>query len=96
MAAYLTTPEASPYRAALDDASAVIDGFQSPHGLELLATVDWLRREAKTEMASGPMRAAIAAWPGPDGAAARKARIFTPEQVAIVMAHLVETDPISE
>ena len=96
VAAYLTTPEASPYRAALDHASAVIDGFQSPHGLELLATVDWLRREAKTEMAPGPMRAAIAAWPGPDGAAIRKARIFTPEQVAIVIAHLVETDPISE
>jgi O-acetyl-ADP-ribose deacetylase (regulator of RNase III) len=92
--AYLTTPEASPYRSALDHASAVIDGFQSPHGLELLATVDWLRRGAGTEMAAGPMQAAIAAWPGPDGAAARKARIFTPEQIDIAIAHLVHVDPL--
>ena len=95
VSAYLTTPEASPCRPALDHASAVIDGFQSPHGLELLATVDWLRRETATEMAVGPMRAAIAAWPGPDGAAARKARIFTPEQIAIAIAHLAHTDPIA-
>ena len=95
VSAYLTTPEASPYRPALDHASEVIDGFQSPHGLELLATVDWLRRETATEMAVGPMRAAIAAWPGPDGAAARTARIFTPEQIAIAIAHLAHTDPIA-
>jgi O-acetyl-ADP-ribose deacetylase (regulator of RNase III) len=94
VAAYLTTPEASPYRPALDHASDVIDGFQSPHGLELLATVDWLRRQVGTEMAAAPMQAAIEAWPGPDGAAARKARIFTPEQIDIAIAHLVHADPL--
>ena len=83
------------YRPALDHAEAVIDGFQSPHGLELLATVDWLRRRSGVEMALGPMRAAIQAWPGPPGSGARKARAFTPEQVAIAIGHLKQIDPIT-
>ena len=95
VAAYLTTTEAGPYRPALDHASVVIDGFQSPHGLELLATVDWLRRTARTEMAVAPMRAAIAAWPGPPGSGPRKAKAFTPEQVDIAIAHLARTDPLT-
>jgi O-acetyl-ADP-ribose deacetylase (regulator of RNase III) len=94
VAVYMTTPDASPYRPALDQASAVIEGFQSPHGLELLATIDWLRREAAAEMVVAPMQAAIAAWPGPDGAAARKARIFTAEQVGIAIEHLLRVDPL--
>lgn len=91
---YLTTPEASPYRPALDHASKVIDGFQSPHGLELLATVDWLRREVQTGMTVSSMQSAIATWPGPDGAADRKARIFTPEQIGIAITHLEHVDPL--
>jgi hypothetical protein len=89
---YLTTPEASPYRPALEHASTVIDGFQSPHGLELLATVDWLRRQARAEMTAGAMRAAISTWPGPDGAAERKARIFTLDQISIAINHLQRVD----
>ncbi len=61
--AYLTTSEVSAYRPALDIAARLIDGFQSPHGLELLATVDWLRRQAGTKMVAAPMMEAIAAWP---------------------------------
>jgi len=91
--AYLTTPQASIYRPALDHVTAKIDGFQSPHGMELLATIDWLRREAGVEMATGPMMAAIAAWPGPDGSAGRKARVFTAEQVETARAHLLNLEP---
>lgn len=91
--AYLTTPEASPYRAALDHVTAMIDGFQSPHGMELLATIDWLRRERGVEMAIEPMLAAIAAWPGPAGSAERKSRAFTRDHVDIALTHLRATDP---
>jgi hypothetical protein len=93
VSAYLTTPEASCYRPALNHVTAKIGGFQSPHGLELLATVDWLRRESNVEMAATPMLAAIAAWPGPDGSAARKAKVFTEEQVGIAVAHLLAIEP---
>ena len=86
--AYLTTPDASPYRPALEAATDTIDGFQSPHGLELLATVDWLHRQSGVELASDAMIPAIAAWPGPEGAAERKARVFTPRHVEAAVGHL--------
>jgi O-acetyl-ADP-ribose deacetylase (regulator of RNase III) len=85
---YLTSPEASPYRPALDAASEIIDGFQSHHGLELLATVDWLNRESGVALEGDAMMAAIASWPGPEGAAERKARIFTRHHVDAAVGHL--------
>lgn len=85
---YLTSPEASPYRPALDAASEIIDGFQSPHGLELLATVDWLNRESGMALEGDVMMAAIASWPGPEGAAERKARILTRHHVDAAVGHL--------
>jgi O-acetyl-ADP-ribose deacetylase (regulator of RNase III) len=93
ISAYLTTPEAAPFRPALEWASSVIDGFQSPHGMELLATVDWLRSEVGAVMAINPMMAAIAAWPGPAGAAERKARVFERRHVEMAIGHLARIDP---
>lgn len=86
--AYLTSSEASPYRAAADAVSETIDGFQSPHALELLATVDWLNRQADVALRTDDMITAIAAWPGPEGAAERKARIFTRLHVEAAVEHL--------
>ncbi len=91
--AYLTSPEAKPYRPALDAATEIIDGFQSPHGLELLATVDWLNRRTGVELESSPMIAAIASWPGPQGAAERKTRIFTRHHVDAAIEHLQRVLP---
>lgn len=90
---YLTSPEASPYRSALDTASEIIDGFQSPHGLELLATVDWLNRESGVALEGNAMMAAIPSWPGPEGAAERKARIFTRHHVDAAVGHLRSIQP---
>jgi hypothetical protein len=39
--AYLSS-EAKHYRAALEMTADVIDGFETPFGMELLASVDWL------------------------------------------------------
>lgn len=90
IAVYLTSPEASPYRPAIERAAEAIDGFQSPHGLELLATVDWLHRESGVALDVDAMIAAIAYWPGPAGAAERKARIFTRHHVEVAVEHLRE------
>jgi hypothetical protein len=92
IAAYLTTPEARPYRSALDAASDTIDGFQSPHGMELLATIDWLHAQSGVPLDVDAMTSAIAIWPGPDGAAARKAKIFTPHHLHVAVAHLQATN----
>jgi O-acetyl-ADP-ribose deacetylase (regulator of RNase III) len=88
ISAYLTSPESSGYRPAVDRAAEVIDGFQSPHGLELLATVDWLNRKSGVTLEVDGMMAAIASWPEPAGAAERKARIFTRYHVEVAVEHL--------
>jgi len=86
--AYLTSPEASIYRPALDRATAIIDGFQSPYGLELLATADWLNQNEGAMLDADDMMRAIAAWPGPKGSAERKAKIFSREHVKVAVDHL--------
>jgi O-acetyl-ADP-ribose deacetylase (regulator of RNase III) len=88
IAAYLTTPEARSFRPALESASEVIDGFESPHGLELLATIDWLNQEGDVELETDAMIAAIAAWPGPAGAAERKSKTFTRHHIQAAVGHL--------
>jgi hypothetical protein len=64
---YIRT-EAKEYTAALDATSKLIEGYESPLGMELLATVDWLvhqehtepRIEARPGSATGPAAGALA------------------------------------
>ena len=67
----------------------LIDGFQSPYLMELLATVDWLARPA------GPsgveeIRAALGKWPGPPAAGQRKARLFKKDELEFATSRLHE------
>jgi hypothetical protein len=89
--AYLTSPDASLFRPALDKATETIDGFQSPHGLELLATVDWLNSQSGANLDTDSMQSAIASWPGPKGAAARKVNAFTRRHVEVAVDHLIRS-----
>jgi O-acetyl-ADP-ribose deacetylase (regulator of RNase III) len=93
--AFLTTEGVKALRPALDHASNVIEGFQSPYGLELLATVDWLSRRQGVALETAAMMAALTRWPGPPGSAERKARIFGRREIGIAIEHLcrVETKP---
>jgi O-acetyl-ADP-ribose deacetylase (regulator of RNase III) len=88
VAAYLTTDAAKALRPALDHATLVIEGFQSPFGLELLATVDWLNRRVGVALEAIAMQAAVRRWPGPPGSAERKARIFGAREIGIAIDHL--------
>jgi O-acetyl-ADP-ribose deacetylase (regulator of RNase III) len=88
VAAYLTTESAKALRPALDYATDVIEGFQSPFGLELLATVDWLSRRQGVALETAAMKAAMTAWPGPSGSAERKAKIFGAREIEIAVDHL--------
>jgi hypothetical protein len=69
--------------ARYDRIAALIDGFETPYGLELLATTHWV---VTREAASSPERAAelIRAWND------RKGRLFTDDHVAIAWARLDE------
>src|SRR5699024_11769004 len=48
---------------ALKTAIDVIDGFESPYGMELLATVDWLITKERCEPTLGSIRAGLQRWP---------------------------------
>lgn len=74
--AYLAGPEAAPYLPVLEQTTALIDGFESPLGLELLATVDWLVAVQGAEPTVSAVRAALQAWPAGAAAARRKLAIF--------------------
>ena len=68
--------EAKEYQEAFDELLSFIDGFQSPLGMEALATVDWLisRESCNTDLVS--IKQGIANWPVDHKAAERKSRIF--------------------
>ncbi len=84
---YLTTPEARVYRGALEKTTCLIDGFESPLGMELLATVDWLRRHG-IEPSVKAMTEGISRWPGGDGAAERKTKIFDERLIELAVRRL--------
>lgn len=74
---YLRTTEARTYLPALDAANEMIDGFQSPLGLEALATIDWLLLREGAEPTLPGIRKGLDTWPAGTEAAARKQRLFT-------------------
>jgi O-acetyl-ADP-ribose deacetylase (regulator of RNase III) len=96
VAVYLTTPDAAVFGPALAWASAVIDGFQSPYGMELLSTIDWLHEREAVPLELPAMMAAIPRWPGPSGSGARKARLFPDRDVGIAIDHLRAVIPTTE
>lgn len=59
---YLST-EARAYLPALERATAVIDGFESPFGMELLGTVDWLLVREGCPPDLDAVMAGIGRWP---------------------------------
>lgn len=62
----------------------LIDGFQSPYGMELLATVHWVATYEQTGPEFEQVLSAVHAWN------TRKAKIMQPAHVRAAMARLVE------
>lgn len=87
IAAYLKA-EGKDYLTGLEETTALIDGFESPYGMELLATVHWLIHRAGAESSVAAVMQGIKQWPGGAGSAARKARIFDERVVALALERL--------
>ncbi len=81
---YLRT-EAAAYAGALDRVSRRIDGFESPLGMELLATVDWLLHEGRRPELED-IRDGLKNWPG--GAGDRKLRLFDDRMLKLAIERL--------
>jgi len=92
VAAYLKAGDGKPFLPALDWASETIDGFQSPLGMELLATVDWLIHRDGVEPGVETIRAALETWAGGAEAGQRKLRLFDDRLIALALDQLSAAD----
>ena len=88
VATYLRT-EAGEYLGALERTTRRIDGFESPLGMELLATLDWLLSREGRRPEVGEIEAGLAEWPGGVDAGQRKLRIFDRRLLELALERLV-------
>jgi O-acetyl-ADP-ribose deacetylase (regulator of RNase III) len=86
---YLKSAEAQEYVPALEATDALIDGFQSPLGMEALATVDWLLEREKVDPILAAIKAGIRAWPAGPEHAERKVRLFNDRLLSLALERLV-------
>ena len=77
LSAFFATSAGAAYVEAVNKTDEVIDGFQSPLGMEALATVDWLLTRERAEPTVPGMRRALDHWHGGVAAAERKQRLFS-------------------
>lgn len=85
---YLKGQEAKPYMEALTATSDLIDGFESPLGMELLATVDWLlNREGCLATLEG-IKDGLHRWPAGKQAAMRKVKLFDERLIGLALERL--------
>jgi len=79
-----------PYLPALAETASIIDGFESPLGMELLATVDWLLSVMQVEPDLDGLKQGLKQWPGGGPSAVRRKRkILDDRLLTIALEHLV-------
>ncbi len=73
-------------QSTLKRVAALIDGFETPYGLELLGTVHWLvRREGVDPSKEQEVISAVHTW------SRRKANLMKPEHIVIALRRLTDT-----
>ena len=75
-------------RAILDRTTELIDGFESPLGMELLATVDWLIERERCDRSVTAIRDGLSRWPAGPAAAERKQRLFSDRLIGFALDRL--------
>ena len=73
---YLKQQSSHELRIILDQTAEQIDGFESPLGMELLSTVDWLMEREHCDATVGAIREGLKRWPAGAAAAEGKQRLF--------------------
>lgn len=85
---YLKSSEMVDYMPALESTSKMIDGFESPFGMELLSTVDWLMVKGGCEPTVEGIRNGLQSWPASSMAAERKDSLFDDRAIEIALERL--------
>jgi hypothetical protein len=70
----------------------LIDGFASPHGMELLATVDWLLQQPDQPRSVDALQSSLKNWPGGPASARRKVRLFDERSLELALHRLIEAN----
>lgn len=86
IAAYLQS-EGKDYLPSLEETTDVIDGFETPLGMELIATVDWLVAHGEDASLAG-IKQGLGRWQGGADAGARKLRLFDDRMVTLALERL--------
>lgn len=89
---YLKSAEASQYLPALESTAQLVDGFESPLGMELLATVDWLLTKGGYQPTVDDLRRGLGEWPGGKSAGRRKLKLFDDRLLRLALDRLGEND----
>ena len=79
---------ASEYLDVLERTAERIDGFESPFGLELLGTVDWLLSREHRQPDVEDIKAGLHQWKAGASAARRKLRLFDDRLIGIALDRL--------
>jgi len=85
---FLQQDESHSLNNVLDLTAKRIDGFESPLGMELLATVDWLIEREHREPTVAGIRAGLREWPAGEAAAERKLRLFNDRLIGLALNQL--------
>ena len=88
---YLKQDKQRPLLQVLDRTATLIDGFESPLGMELLATVDWLIVREGCEPSLTAIREGLAKWPAGTAAAERKLRLFNDRLIGLALQRIAPT-----
>jgi len=91
VAAFLKS-EGKEYLPSLEETADLIDGFETPLGMELLATVDWLLANGEEATIAG-IRHGLGHWQGGEDAGARKLRLFDDQMIALALTRLGSVMP---
>ncbi|HXZ42676.1 MAG TPA: macro domain-containing protein [Terriglobales bacterium] len=92
VADYLRSGAAKDFLPALERTTKIIDGFESPLGMELLATVDWLLSNGGRQPTLASVRDGLSVWPGGRTAAKRKQSLFDDRLLNLALERLQTSD----
>ncbi len=88
VAAYLGSGEAKAFLPALEATAGLIDGFESPLGMELLATIDWLVQKDRVASDRDSIKVALKTWTGGEKSAERKQKLFEDRLIDLALERL--------
>jgi O-acetyl-ADP-ribose deacetylase (regulator of RNase III) len=88
VAAYLRSGDAKAYLPALEITAKLIDGFESPLGVELLATLDWLAQKDGIRLERAAVKEGLKTWTGGEKSSERKLRLFDDRLIDLALERL--------